>query len=300
MLPANTSKRSCLASRMAMVGSPESNRNYRGNPSLVVHTPADTFVQFDVGKTFRENMVRWYPRWVVTQLDAVVITHGHADAILGLDDLRGLQTPNSKRSMPVFLDQQTMGVVSSSFPYLIPKQAEVKDACCGVPGAESLDDPNRESQKGPNGTAVVPRWVAQLDFTEIQQFKPFDAASLRVTPLPVLHGEDLVSLGFSFGERELVVYLSDVSRVPPETLEWLARRPIDVLVVDALYKDKPHPTHFSLPEALEFVRRVKPKRAILVGMSDDIEYDAVSKELKQLKDINVELAYDGMEIKVKL
>ena len=72
-----------------------------------------------------------------------------------------------------------------------------------------------------------------------------------------------------------VVYLSDVSRVPPETLEWLARRPIDVLVVDALYKDKPHPTHFSLPEALEFVRRVKPKRAILVGMSDDIEYDAV-------------------------
>jgi len=84
-----------------------------------------------------------------------------------------------------------------------------QDACCGVPGAESLDDPNRESQKGPNGTAVVPRWVAQLDFTEIQQFKPFDAASLRVTPLPVLHGEDLVSLGFSFGERELVCALLD-------------------------------------------------------------------------------------------
>jgi hypothetical protein len=241
-------------------------------------------------------------------------------------------------------------------------------ACCGV---ESVDEPNRGSQKGDTGTAVVPRWVAQLDFREIQQFKPFEAAQLRVTPLPVLHGEDLVSLGFSFGERELVrdpldtrpcrlsctstprvvgtartfsrgshlsrpaapyhhppgvrslvslmrqlglvrpsvggaskvahsrpvihavcwnpgcpqlnlswvgrqvVYLSDVSRVPPETMEWLARRPIDVLVVDALYKDRPHPTHFSLPEALEFVRRVKPKRAILVGMSDDIEYGAV-------------------------
>jgi hypothetical protein len=58
LLPANSTKPSCVGSRLAMTGPPESNRNYRGNPSLVVHTPADTFIQFDVGKTFRENMVR--------------------------------------------------------------------------------------------------------------------------------------------------------------------------------------------------------------------------------------------------
>ena len=81
--------------------------------------------------------------------------------------------------------------------------------------------------------------------------------------------------------RLQVVYLSDVSRVPPETLEWLAKRPIAVLVVDAMYKDKPHPTHFSLPEALDLVRSVKPKRAILVGMSDDIEYNAVRAGLPE-------------------
>ena len=48
-------------------------------------------MQIDVGKTFRENAIRWYPKHGVTKLDAVLLTHGHADAILGLDDLRGLQ-----------------------------------------------------------------------------------------------------------------------------------------------------------------------------------------------------------------
>jgi hypothetical protein len=68
--------------------------------------------------------------------------------------------------------------------------------CCGVEGAEA--------GRQVDGAPVVTRWVAQLAFTEIKKFEPFDAAGLRVTPLPVMHGEDLVSLGFSFGEREQV------------------------------------------------------------------------------------------------
>mmetsp|Transcript_2556 Transcript_2556/g.5324 ORF Transcript_2556/g.5324 Transcript_2556/m.5324 type:complete len:352 (-) Transcript_2556:313-1368(-) len=266
----------CKVSRLALLGPPEENRNYRGNPSLLVQTPAGKTIQIDVGKTFRENAVRWYPRFGVNSVDAVILTHGHADAIFGMDDLRGLQgisQCDECEALPVFLDAPTLAEIKRSFPYLMPK-----------------------SQEGQS----VKRWVAALDFKEIKKFQPFTAADLEVTPVPVMHGEDLVSLGFCFGEKERVVYLSDVSRVLPETERFLKQRPIDVLIVDALFKERRHSTHFSLPEALEFIRKMKPRRAVLVGLSDDIEYHSVNRELAQLTDINVELAYDGLSVDVAL
>ena len=64
--------------------------------------------------------VRWYPRWLVSSLDAVILTHGHADAILGLDDLRGLQSPNSTMSLPIFLDKPTVrGAAPPAYPHTV-------------------------------------------------------------------------------------------------------------------------------------------------------------------------------------
>jgi hypothetical protein len=82
----------CRIARQALIGNPAENKDYRCNPSILIHTqPENKFIQIDAGKTFRESMVRWYPRIGVKGLDAIVLTHDHADAILGLDDVRGLQ-----------------------------------------------------------------------------------------------------------------------------------------------------------------------------------------------------------------
>eukprot|EP00298_Acanthocystis_sp_HF-20_P008012 c17416_g1_i2.p1 GENE.c17416_g1_i2~~c17416_g1_i2.p1 ORF type:complete len:119 (-),score=39.34 c17416_g1_i2:9-365(-) len=118
-----------------------------------------------------------------------------------------------------------------------------------------------------------------------------------------MHGEDYVSLGFSFGTKEKIVYISDVSRILPETNQYLSELPqIDILVLDLLFKEMAHPTHFSFPDCLEVVRKLKPKRTIFVGMFD-VEHDTMNAELKKFYEtegLQMELSYDGMCIDVNL
>jgi ribonuclease BN (tRNA processing enzyme) len=123
----------CVVSWKSIQGPAELNKNYRCNPSLLlrVHVPSSPpqhilvrplrrailvlipiwFPQFDAGKTFRESLVRWTPLRNITSIDAVVLTHGHADAMFGIDDLRGTQT--SAAPLPVFLSRQVLTAASS-------------------------------------------------------------------------------------------------------------------------------------------------------------------------------------------
>ena len=95
------------------------------------------------------------------------------------------------------------------------------------------------------------------------------------------------SLGFRFGN---VAYSADIKRLPAESLAALAG--LDVWIVDALRKS-PHPSHFNLDEALHWIARVKPKRAILTNLHTDMDYEDLRKSLPT----GVEPAYDGMTFK---
>ena len=110
-----------------------------------------------------------------------------------------------------------------------------------------------------------------------------------VTALPVLqdHG-DIPSLGFRFGS---VAYSADLNGMPPESAAALTG--LDLWIVDAL-RHTPHPSHLSLSEALDWIERLKPKRAILTNMHTDLDYDALREALPP----HVEPAYDGMRISV--
>ena len=250
----------------------------------------------DVGKTMREAMLRWCPQGFSEPgqkdslgrgLDAVVLTHGHADAMGGMDDLRDLQPRAGRRrgsgpgagqgspsSIPVFCNRATFEVCSQSFPYLVPK----------------LRDVTREKEG-------IERRVASLEWNLIDDTTPFLVHGLKVTPLPLFHGGNYISLGFAFGEAAEFVYLSDVSSVPQRTMETLRRQPIGTLVVDCLLR-KPHPSHFSLGDALDLVRELHPLRALLVGMSCSLgRHDDVCRELAHLRrteGLDVQLARDGM------
>ena len=108
-----------------------------------------------------------------------------------------------------------------------------------------------------------------------------------ITALPVLqqHG-DIPSLGYRFGG---LAYSCDVSGLPDASTEAFAD--LDVWIVDVL-RYKPHPSHFSLDDALAWIERLKPRRAILTHLHSDLDYEALRAKLPA----HIEPAYDGMRI----
>jgi phosphoribosyl 1,2-cyclic phosphate phosphodiesterase len=93
-------------------------------------------------------------------------------------------------------------------------------------------------------------------------------------------------LGFRIGN---LAYCTDVNEIPDESLDLLEG--LDTLVLDAL-RFTPHPTHFSLSEALEAVARLKPRQTLLTHMSHDIDHASVEEKLRP----DVRLAYDGLSV----
>ena len=201
-------------------------------------------------------------------IDALLLTHDHADAILGMDDLRDVQKSEIVEeqgvsihrvvsSLGVYASQRTVDCLQTMFPYLFPKPKP----------AEPVDE-----SKNPT------RYVAKLQAHVIDDEAspappaPFTVCSLEVLPLRVLHGGDYISYGFMTGPPSArFVYLSDISAMLPETDAVLkAQESVALMVVDALFVEKVHSTHMNLTQALYLIRLYRPKRAVLVGMSHGV------------------------------
>lgn len=115
----------------------------------------------------------------------------------------------------------------------------------------------------------------------------FDLLDLKIEPVTVLHGP-LPVTAFRIGE---FAYVTDCNSIPDETCSRLMG--LDVLVIDAL-RFKKHPTHMTLDQALEYIERLKPGRALLTHISHDIKHAETSQHLPE----NVEIAYDGLIVDV--
>lgn len=278
----------CKVCHSAIATPPETNRNYRCNTSLLIKlsfaNAQHHYIQIDIGKNFKEQVLRWFLPYDIPHLDAIILTHEHADAMLGLDEVRGVQPFNPENLIeptPVYLTQHSMESIAAKFPYLVHK---------------TLKD----------GQEI--RRVAQLDWKIIdsQCDTSFQVAGLCFTPLPVMHGEDYVCLGFLFGRKFKVAYISDVSRIPRTTEYAISKNgagQVDLLILDTLYKVGPHNTHFCLPESLAAVKKLEPKRALFVGMTHEFDHDIDNEYLgawSQREGIDVQLAYDGQRIPADL
>lgn len=187
-------------------------------------------------------------------IHAALFTHDHADHVFGLDDLR-LFPYYLGHSMPVYCEDQVEARIRKSFDYAFVDEAKMYGG--GVP---------------------------QIAFARITT-EPFEILSQRVTPIRLAHGKFRV-LGFRFGN---VAYCTDTNGIPAES--WPLLDGLDVLVLDAL-RHKPHPTHFSLAEAVEVATRLAPKRTFFTHMSHDLEHAATNAALPE----GMELAYDGLRI----
>lgn len=271
------SKKSCIVCEEAYDNPLSKNR--RGNPSILVCLE-ENCVLIDCGKTFREAVLRHINVFRKYKLQGLVLTHEHADASLGIDDLRDIQQwevmkdeetgefiKSSTKALDVYCSQQTYDSMAVKFDYLFPSQD------------------------------TVYRWTAQLTWKVFEAEKTFTVGGLEFKPLPVLHGEDFVSMGFELGQEANVrfIYLSDVSRIPPETMAYLKSRPIDVLMIDGLTLQAIHGTHMNLQQAKDVIRELKPLKSYITGMSHDFDYHVLNPQLL-MEELEIEMAYDGLEI----
>ncbi|KAF7134816.1 hypothetical protein RHSIM_Rhsim08G0234400 [Rhododendron simsii] len=258
-------------------------KNRRLNTSILIRHPRTSGscnILIDAGKFFYHSALRWFPTYginlnaYITRLyrrirtiDAVIITHSHADAIGGLDDLRDW-TNNVQPHIPIYVARRDFEVMKKTHYYLV-------DTSVVTPGAA----------------------VSELEFDIIHE-EPFLVHDLKFTPLPVWHGRDYRSLGFRFGN---ICYISDVSDIPEETYPLL--RNCEILIMDALRPDRSSSTHFGLPRALQEVRKIQPKRTLFTGMMHLMDHEKVNGELIKLMDtegLDVQLSYDGLRVPITL
>jgi len=235
---------------------PSNPKNRRRRTSLLVDRQGPkghTRVLIDTSPDLREQLLDAEVEW----LDAVLMTHEHADHTHGIDDLRALFV-RKRRRLDLYANEPTSKSLRARFGYCFESP----------PGSDY--PPMATERRMAAGQAI------RIDG---------EGGSITALPIHQEHG-DIASLGFRFGA---FAYSCDLSAMPPESAAALAG--LEVWVVDAL-RYNPHPSHFSVTDALAWIERIKPKRAILTNLHADLDYETLRKKLPP----NVEPAYDRISV----
>jgi phosphoribosyl 1,2-cyclic phosphate phosphodiesterase len=195
----------------------------------------------------------------VKRVDAVWYTHTHADHVHGVDDLRGFSERRSD-ALPAYASEVDAAVLAARFDYVF--DASIRP--------------------------LVGTSKPEVELRIFRSYEPVTVAGFDMLPLPVPHGHAMVH-GFRTGG---LGYITDGKSLPPATEEAL--RGVRVLVLNALWLGKPHPTHFSVEEACEAAARVGAERTYLTHLS----HRARHVELEAHLPPGVFIAYDGLEVEI--
>jgi phosphoribosyl 1,2-cyclic phosphate phosphodiesterase len=190
----------------------------------------------------------------VDRVDAILYTHSHADHILGLDEVRRFNTLQGT-PVPLYGDRRTLDDLRRAFAYAF--------------------DPDTAPGGG----------IPQLRPFEVGG--PFCLGSVEVVPVPIRHGERTI-LGYRIGR---FAYLTDCNGIPETSLPLVEN--LDVLVLGAL-RHRPHPTHFTVAEAVAAARLVGARRTLFTHMCHDLGHASTCAALPD----RMALAFDGLTIDV--
>ncbi|MDB6115420.1 MAG: fold metallo-hydrolase [Lacunisphaera sp.] len=230
-------------------------RNQRTRASI--HVVMDGLhIQVDGAPEFRLQCLREK----IEQLDVFILTHGHADHLTGMDDLRRFCDLHGGTALTVYTTDEGMSRVLSIFPYAIAERP-------------------------------VSKGYAAFKLVDMPPALEFPQGTIRSTLLP--HG-GINTLGLVFEEkssRKKFVYYSDCKRVPREALA-LAQG-ADAVCLDGL-RPEPHPTHMNIDEACAVAAEIGSPASYLTHLTHAIDHETWSAKLPE----GVHLAYDGLRLKL--
>ncbi|KQW23071.1 phosphoribosyl 1,2-cyclic phosphodiesterase [Afipia sp. Root123D2] len=237
---------------------PNNPKNRRRRCSLLAERERPgglTRVVIDTSPDLREQLIDAN----VDHLDAVFLTHEHADQTHGIDDLRSVVL-HQRRRIPVYLNESTAEDVILRFSYCF------------------------ETPPGSDYPPILDRQPIEAGETETIAGK---GGELTFTAFLLQHG-NIPALGYRIGDA---AYTPDVNDIPEES--WPALENLDLWIVDAL-RYAQHPSHFSLSDALSWIEKFKPRRAVLTNLHSDLDYEVLRKSLPP----NIIPAYDGIRLTV--
>ena len=239
---------------------PGNPKNRRRRCSLLAERTGDrgvTRVVIDTAPDLREQLIDAD----VDHIDAVFLTHEHADQTHGIDDLRSVVL-HQRRRIPVYLNRSTADHILLRFSYCF----------VSAPGSD---------------------YPPILDHHEIEagESRTIEGKGgpLAVSPFLVQHG-NIPALGYRIGDA---AYTPDVNDIPRESWPFLEK--LELWIIDGL-RYAGHPSHFSVSDALAWIDRFKPRRAIITNMHSDLDYEVLCQSLPP----NVVPAYDGMQLTLEL
>ena len=225
-------------------------------------TGQDRAVLIDAGPDLRQQVLRHN----LQRLDAILFTHNHVDHTFGLDEVRRFNITMG-RAIDIYANAHTLEHLRRVYQHIF--------------------EPSRNIQKS---------FVASLIAHEIPSNHPIDLFGLRFTPINLLHGR-LPVLGFRIEPTSSLpkpgwmplAYCTDVSAIPTES--WPGFAGLKTLVLDAL-RDRKHPTHLTLDEAVSIASRVDADRTLFVHMSHELAHKATNDSLPE----SMALAHDGLTL----
>lgn len=214
---------------------PTDPRNRRRRASVLVEV-GPVAILIDTSPDLREQLIDARVR----RLDAVVMTHAHADHLHGIDDLRGLNRLMGQ-TIPLWADAATLAEIRRRFGYVLEP----------VSGSGRYDKPT-----------LAPHEISGR----------FAIGDVDIVPFVQDHGFN-TTLGLRIGP---MAYSTDVTALNDDAFAAIAG--VELWIVDCMRR-APHPTHSHLEQTLAWIARVSPRRAVLTHMDHTLDYRELSAEL---------------------